>query len=82
MAIQLSDYPDILEALGDHAAELLASQWHEAARVFSHSALEAYLQGAVSLKALGRGSDLVLAYIESAPQVAREIGVQAVFEAR
>ncbi|AIA54797.1 nitric oxide reductase activation protein NorD [Acidithiobacillus caldus] len=80
MAIQLSDYPDILEALGDHAAELLASQWHEAARVFSHSALEAYLQGAVSLKALGRGSDLVLAYIESAPQVAREIGEQAVFE--
>ncbi|MGC9238566.1 MAG: nitric oxide reductase activation protein NorD [Acidithiobacillus sp.] len=80
MAIQLTDYPEILEALGDNATELLSSQWHEAARIFSRGGLEAYLQGAVSLQALGRGSDLVLAYIESAPQVAREIGEPAVFE--
>ncbi len=80
MAIQLADYPEILEDLGEHAAEVLEANWHEAARVFTRRGLEAYLEGAGSLKALGRGSDLVSAFIESAPLVAREIGEQAVFE--
>lgn len=80
MSIQLADYPELLEELGPHASEVLEANWHEAARVFGQRGLEAYLQGASSLKALGRGTDLVLAFIESAPQVAREIGEQAVFE--
>ncbi len=80
MAIQLADYPEVLEDLGEHAGEVLAANWHEAARVFSRRGLEAYLQGAASLKALGRGTDLVIAFIESAPLVAREIGEQAVSE--
>ncbi len=80
MAVQLADYPELLEDLGEHAAEVLEANWHEAARVFTARGLEAYLQGAGSLKALGRGSDLVVAFVESAPQVAREIGEQAVFE--
>lgn len=80
MSIQLADYPEILEDLGPHAAEVLEANWYEAARVFGRRGLESYLQGASSLKALGRGTDLVLAFIESAPQVAREIGEQAVFE--
>ncbi len=80
MAVQLVDYPELLEDLGEHAKEVLEANWHEAARVFTSRGLEAYLQGASSLKALGRGSDLVVAFVESAPQVAREIGEQAVFE--
>ncbi len=80
MAIQLTDYPNILEDLGEHALPVLEANWHEAARVFTPRGLEAYLQGASSLKALGRGTDLVVAFIESAPHVAREIGEQAVFE--
>ncbi len=80
MAVQLVDYPELLEDLGEHAAEVLEANWHEAARVFTSRGLEAYLQGAASLRALGRGSDLVVAFVESAPQVAREIGEQAVFE--
>ncbi len=80
MAVQLVDYPELLEDLGEHAKEVLEANWHEAARVFTARGLEAYLQGASSLKALGRGSDLVVAFVESAPQVAREIGEQAVFE--
>lgn len=80
MAIQLADYPSILEDLGEHAGPVLEANWHEAARVFTRRGLEAYLQGAGSLKALGRGTDLVAAFIESAPLVAREIGEQAVFE--
>src|SRR5690606_34275212 len=42
--------------------------------------LEEYLRGAAGLKSLGRGTDLVLSFIESAPLVAREIGEQAVSE--
>lgn len=80
MAIQLADYPEILEDLGEHAGEVLEANWHEAARVFTRRGLEAYLRGAGSLKALGRGTDLVVAFIESGPLVAREIGEQAVFE--
>ncbi len=80
MTIQLADHPELLEDLGEHAAQVLEANWHEAARVFTTRGLEAYLQGAGSLKALGRGSDLVVAFLESAPLVAREIGEQAVFE--
>ncbi|MDA8360953.1 MAG: VWA domain-containing protein [Gammaproteobacteria bacterium] len=80
MTMQLADYPELLEDLGEHAGDVLEANWHEAARVFTARGLEAYLQGASSLKALGRGTDLVVAFIESAPQVAREIGEQAVFE--
>lgn len=80
MAIQLADYQDVLDELGEHAGEVLEATWHDAARVFSPRGLEAYLRGAAGLKALGRGSDLVVSFIESAPQVAREIGEQAVSE--
>ncbi|MFZ5660004.1 MAG: nitric oxide reductase activation protein NorD [Pseudomonadota bacterium] len=80
MAIQLAEYQDLLDELGEHASEVLEASWHDAARVFSPRGLDAYLKGAAGLKALGRGSDLVVSFIESAPQVAREIGEQAVSE--
>lgn len=80
MAIQLSDYPEILEDLGTHGEEVLAATWQDAARVFSPRGLENYLRGAAGLKQLGKGTDLVVSYIESAPLVAREIGEEAVFD--
>lgn len=80
MAIQLAEYQDVLDELGEHAGEVLEATWHEAARVFSPRGLEAYLRGAAGLKSLGRGTDLVVSFIESAPLVAREIGEQAVSE--
>jgi nitric oxide reductase activation protein len=80
MAIQLSDYQDILDELGDTANEVLESNWHDAARVFTPRGLDIYLKGAAGLKSLGRGTDLVISFIESAPAVAREIGEQAVSE--
>ena len=80
MAIQLSDYQDILDELGEHGNEVLEATWHEAARVFSPRGLDTYLRGAAGLKALGRGTDMVVSFIESAPLVAREIGEQAVSE--
>ncbi|XTI73303.1 nitric oxide reductase activation protein NorD [Acidithiobacillus sp. AC3] len=80
MAILLTDYPDILEELGPDASAVLEANWHEAARIFTQRGLEAYLEGARSLKSLGRGTELVLSFIEAGPHVAREIGEQAVFE--
>ncbi len=80
MAIHLSDYQDILDDLGAQAGEVLEANWQDAVRVFSPRGLQAYLQGAAGLQALGRGTDLVVSFIESAPQVSKEIGEQAVAE--
>lgn len=78
MSIHYDDYPDILDGLGEHASEVLRASWQEAARVFSPRGLEEYLRGALGLKALGRGNDLVVSFIQEAPEVAREIGEDAV----
>ena len=80
MAVELEKYQDILDELGDHAGELLRASWTEAARVFTPRGLEAYLHGAKSLKSLGRGTDLVVSFIQSAPAVAHEIGEDAVID--
>lgn len=79
MTIELDKYQDILDELGEHAGEVLRASWGEAARVFSPRGLENYyLQGATGLKSLGRGTDLVMSFLESAPAVARELGEDAV----
>ncbi|OIQ92971.1 von Willebrand factor type A domain protein [mine drainage metagenome] len=81
MAVELEKYQDILDELGEHAGEVLRASWDEAARVFSPRGLENYyLQGATGLKSLGRGTDLVVSFIQSAPAVARELGEDAVSE--
>ncbi|HUY02086.1 MAG TPA: VWA domain-containing protein [Rhodocyclaceae bacterium] len=81
MAVELEKYQDILAELGEHAGEVLRASWDEAARVFTPRGLENYyLNGATSLKSLGRGTDLVMSFIQSAPAVARELGEDAVHE--
>ena len=79
MALELDKYQDILDELGEHAGEVLRASWGEAARVFSPRGLERYyLQGATGLKSLGRGTDLVVSFIQNAPAVARELGEDVV----
>uniref|UniRef100_E6QCF0 Rubisco activation protein CbbO n=1 Tax=mine drainage metagenome TaxID=410659 RepID=E6QCF0_9ZZZZ len=81
MAVELEKYQDILAELGEHASEVLRASWDEAARVFTPRGLENdYLNGATSLKSLGRGTDLVVSFIQSAPAVARELGEDAVHD--
>ena len=80
MSVQLDDYAELLTELGDHPADVLRAAWQEAARVFSPRGLEAYLRGARALKSLGRGTDLVISFIQGAPEIAREIGEDAVDE--
>ncbi|BBP00457.1 nitric oxide reductase activation protein NorD [Sulfuriferula nivalis] len=74
MSINLEDYQDILGELSESSQSILEASWHEATKVFSSQGLSHYLQGARSLKNLGRGCDLVATYIQEAPRVAKEIG--------
>jgi nitric oxide reductase NorD protein len=80
MTLSLEHHTELLEELGSHASEILQSSWYEAARVFSAQGLENYVQGARSLKSLGRGSELVITFIENAPSVAKEIGEDSVVD--
>ena len=80
MTLSLEHHTELLEELGAHASEILQSSWYEAARVFSPQGLENYVQGARSLKSLGRGSELVITFIESAPSIAKEIGEDSVVD--
>lgn len=80
MAIQLAEYQDLIDELEEETRTVLEAAWKDATRVFSPRGLDAYVRAAAGLKALGRGTDLVESFIESAPLVAREIGEQAVQE--
>ena len=79
MSIALDDYAELTASLGADARAVLEAGWHEAARVFSVHALRTiYLQGAMGLQALGRGSEVVACFLQQAPDVAREVGEDAV----
>jgi nitric oxide reductase NorD protein len=80
MSLSLEHHAELLEELGTNASEVLQSSWYEAARVFSPLGLENYVQGALALKNLGRGSELVITFIQSAPSIAKEIGEDSVVD--
>ncbi|HET9080192.1 MAG TPA: VWA domain-containing protein [Trebonia sp.] len=80
MGVELDEYQEILNGLGEDAEEVLRASWAEAAGVFSRRGLDAYLRGARDLELLGRGTDLVASYLQNAPAVARELGEDAVAE--
>jgi len=80
MSIKLEDYQDILADLGDKARDMLEASWGEAMRVFSPRGLQNYLEGAASLRSLGRGTELAVIFIQQAPDLARELGEDAVSE--
>jgi hypothetical protein len=60
--------------------DLLTHTWPEATKVFSARGLDNYVKGAAALRGLGRGHELVNAWIDGAPQVAKEIGEDVVGE--
>ncbi|MCC2110683.1 MAG: VWA domain-containing protein [Hyphomicrobiales bacterium] len=74
MTIDLEEYR---EALCDAAPEVRAtfeSNFQEAARLMSPAGLSAYLEGARALCNLGRGTDLVITFLQDMPLVAKECG--------
>lgn len=74
MSVNLDDYRDSIEKVVPELKDTLDSSFHEAARVMSSQALKLYLDGARGLAELGRGKELVVAFIEEMPQVVRECG--------
>lgn len=74
MAIHLEDYSETLEVLPETCQHALQNGWHDATKILSARGLDNYLKGAGALSRLGRGSDVILNWIEAAPQVAKEVG--------
>lgn len=74
MSINLSDYTELLETLQPETMALLENTWHDATRVFSPRGLDNYVKGTSALQGLGKGRALVEAWIDEAPQVAKEVG--------
>ncbi|WP_133718871.1 nitric oxide reductase activation protein NorD [Methylocaldum gracile] len=74
MSINLEDYREYLERVEPHIKDTLEASFHEAGRVMSPGGLRNYIEGARVLSELGRGSELVVSYIQEMPLVAKEVG--------
>jgi len=74
MSINLEDYEEQLKDVAPEVRDVLNGTFQEAARIMSPTGLEAYLSGAKAMSNLGRGSDLVITYLQEMPLVAKECG--------
>lgn len=80
MSVHLQDHAEWIGQLAPASRELLEHRWSDAIKVFSARGLDHYVKGAVALRGLGRGDELVNAWIDAVPQVAREVGEDAIGE--
>lgn len=74
MSLNLDDYRATFAQAVPELAANLDGIFHEAARVMSPAGLKNYLDGARGLAGLGRGTDLVVSYLEEMPAVVQECG--------
>ncbi|NOQ88592.1 MAG: VWA domain-containing protein, partial [Gammaproteobacteria bacterium] len=74
MSIKLEDYEEFLTEAAPEIRDVLESTFQEASRVMSPTGLQEYMDGAKSLCNLGRGSGVVISYLQEMPLVAKECG--------
>ena len=74
MSVNLDDYREELIQAAPELADTLEATFHEAARLMSPSGLSDYLDGARGMVSLGKGSALVVTWLDEVPMVARECG--------
>ncbi len=75
MPIDFKEYTDTCLSKVDAEVRIsLEGTFQEAARVMSPTGLQEYLEGGKGLCNLGRGTDLVVSYLEEMPQVVKECG--------
>jgi hypothetical protein len=74
MSVNLDDYREELIKAAPQLNDTLESTFHEAARVMSPTGLQDFLDGARGMVNLGKGPDLVVAYLDEMPQVVKECG--------
>jgi len=80
MSVNLDDYRELLDDLGEEQRQMLHAAWHEATRVFSPRGLDNYLKGLSALRQIGRDGEIVASWIEQAPLVAKEVGEDVIPE--
>ncbi len=73
MSIKLEDYEEFL-AQAPAVRTVLEATFQDAARIMSPTGLQTYMDGAKALCKLGRGSDVVITYLQEMPQVVKECG--------
>ncbi len=73
-SINLEDYADLLQKIAPEVVEVIEGTFQEASRIMSPAGLADYLEGAKALSNLGRGSDLVITYLQEMPLVVKECG--------
>jgi len=78
MSIKLEDYQEQLQDVAPEVRDVLNSTFQEASRVMSPSGLQEYMDGAKGLCNLGRGSGVVISYLQGLPLVAKECGEDVV----
>ncbi len=74
MTVDLDDYRACFSDMAPEVFDTVEATFHDAARVMSPAGLADYMEGARGLSTLGRGHDLVLAWLENMPAVVRECG--------
>ena len=81
MTINLDEYRDCFEKAAPEVRDTLESTFQDASRVMSPAGLQEYMEGGKGLCTLGRGHDLVLAYLEAMPALAKEVGEDVIGDA-
>jgi hypothetical protein len=74
MSVNIENYREILEKISPEVHDTLVASFTEAAHVMSPGGLRTYLEGARALGELGRGTDLVVSYLQEMPIVVKEVG--------
>ena len=74
MTLTLDAYRDCFAKAPPELVETIEPVFHDAARVMSPAGLSDYMEGARGLCNLGRGHDLVFAWLENMPLVVKECG--------
>ncbi len=74
MSIKLEDYENFLTETTPEIRDVLESSFQDASRVMSPTGLQEYMDGAKALSNLGRGSDVVISYLQEMPLVVKECG--------
>ena len=69
MSVKLEDYREILEKISPDVHDTLEASFSEAAHFMSPGGLRNYLEGARALTKLGRGTDIVISYLQEMPLV-------------
>ena len=80
MGVHLQDHLEWLEQLEPMSRVLAEQHWPEAAKVLSSRGMDNYAKGAAALRGLGRGPEVVNAWLKGVPQVAKEVGEDVVGE--